>query len=270
MTSARSRFALVVSDVDGTLVTKDKRLTERTLRAVDDLRAKGVRFAITSSRPPLGLRMVAEPLRIDTPIGGFNGARIVEPDGALVAENLLPAEAAYAAADYLAEQGVDVWAFVDDSWLITDPNGDYVEHERFTVRIDPTVVPDFAGRLGRVAKLVGASRDFALLERCEAALSARLEGASVARSQDYYLDITSLAANKGVVVRTLAERFGIAREEILVLGDMANDLPMFAQAGFSVAMGQAKDVVKAAASAVTASNGEDGFAQAIERYVVAD
>ncbi|WGF89141.1 Cof-type HAD-IIB family hydrolase [Marinivivus vitaminiproducens] len=269
MTERRSPYGLVISDVDGTLVTTDKRLTERTVAAVRRMREAGVLFAITSSRPPRGLRMVTETLGIDTPVGGFNGGRIVDPASGPVAENLLPPQAARDAVRQLEAQGVGVWVFTGEDWLVTDPDGAYVEHERATVQFDPVVVPSFDGHLDRVAKLVGASRDFALLARCERELAGQLAGASVVRSQDYYLDITSRDANKGTVVRTLSQRLGVPREAILVLGDMRNDVPMFAQAGFSVAMGQAGDEVKAAASAVTAGNDADGFAQAIERHVLA-
>jgi hydroxymethylpyrimidine pyrophosphatase-like HAD family hydrolase len=65
----------------------------------------------------------------------------------------------------------------------------------------------------------------------------------------------------------LAERLAVPQSEVLVLGDMENDLEMFRKAGFAVAMGNATDEVKAAAQATTLSNEEDGFAEAIERYV---
>ncbi len=67
-----ARIALLLSDVDGTLVTKGKVLTEASRRAVAALRAAGLRFAVTSSRPPAGLRMIVEPLGIDTPVAAFN------------------------------------------------------------------------------------------------------------------------------------------------------------------------------------------------------
>ena len=74
--------------------------------------------------------------------------------------------------------------------------------------------------------------------------------------------------DKGRLVELLAERLGgVPRDEILVLGDMENDLEMFRKAGFAVAMGNASEAVKQAANAVTLSNDEDGFAAAIERYV---
>jgi hydroxymethylpyrimidine pyrophosphatase-like HAD family hydrolase len=61
---------LVLTDVDGTLVTKEKLLTDRAKRAVQSLRDRGIVFAITSGRPPRGMAMLVEPLALDTPIAG--------------------------------------------------------------------------------------------------------------------------------------------------------------------------------------------------------
>ena len=92
----------------------------------------------------------------------------------------------------------------------------------------------------------------------------------MARSQAYYCDVIPPGIDKGRLIALLGQRLGIPREEILVLGDMENDLEMFRMAGFAVAMGNAADTVKRAAQAVTLSNDEDGFAAAIERYVLDD
>ena len=261
------RPGLVISDVDGTLVTTKKQLTDRAIAAVRRLREAGIRFAVTSSRPPRGLRMLIEPLALDTPIGGFNGGLFMTPALQPIEANLLPAATAREAVRYLEENGVDVWVFSGNDWLVTDPEGAYVGLERFTVDFEPTVVDSFEPHLDSVAKLVGSTKDFDRLARCESELKTRLAPATVARSQTYYLDITDQHANKGTVVRTLARQLGIEPSGIMALGDMGNDLPMFAEAGFSVAMGQATDEVKAAADAVTDTNENDGFAKAIDRYV---
>jgi HAD superfamily hydrolase (TIGR01484 family) len=74
-----TRIALVVSDVDGTLLTKDKVLTEAAKAVVRRLHEAGIGFTITSSRPTIGMRFLIEPLEIKLPIGPFNGSSIVDP-----------------------------------------------------------------------------------------------------------------------------------------------------------------------------------------------
>jgi len=133
-------------------------------------------------------------------------------------------------------------------------------------------VPEFTDtHFAAVGKIVGPSDDHDLVARVTDLMQAALAGrASAARSQPYYCDVIPAGIDKGRLVELLAERLQIPRSEILVLGDMENDLEMFRQAGFAVAMGNATDDVKRAAQAVTLSNDEDGFALAIERHVLGD
>src|SRR5260370_37884332 len=85
-----SKISLVVSDVDGTLVTSDKVLTERAGAAVVRIHAAGIGFSVISSRPPFGLRMLVEPLALRLPMGAFNGAALVAPDLSVIEERELP------------------------------------------------------------------------------------------------------------------------------------------------------------------------------------
>ena len=118
-------------------------------------------------------------------------------------------------------------------------------------------------------KIVGVSDNLALVAECEAAVQAALvNGASAARSQPYYLDVTNPGANKGAVVGILSTMFGIAPETIATIGDMPNDVLMFKKSGLSIAMGNASDDVKAQASAVTDSYEDEGFAKAVHRFIL--
>lgn len=262
-------IALVVSDVDGTLVTGDKRLTPATIDAVRQLARQGIAFTVASSRPPVGLGMLVEPLKLTLPMGAFNGSTVVSPDLTVVEEHFIPQEAAREAVDFLLGRDIDVWLFAEGQWILRDPAGLYTDRERRAIRAEPTVVADFAPFLSHVSKIVGVSDRFARLAECEADLAARLgDRASAHRSQRYYLDVTPPGVDKGSLVDALARALGIGPEAIVTLGDMANDIALFRRSGFPVAMGNAAQDVKDAAKAVTLSNEEDGFAQAIERYVL--
>ena len=78
----------MLADVDGTLVTEDKILTKRACEAVSALQDAGIRFAITSGRPPLGMAMLFDALDIETPIAGFNGGLFVERDLTILDEKI--------------------------------------------------------------------------------------------------------------------------------------------------------------------------------------
>ncbi|MCX5480680.1 HAD family hydrolase [Kaistia geumhonensis] len=264
------RIRLFVSDVDGTIVTPspDKRVTEATIAAVDRLRAAGGFFSIVSSRPPRGMLHVAEPLKLDL-FAGFNGSSIVRGDLSPVERHFVPEAAARIAAAEIAATGADVWIFSGNDWYVTDRDGPYVAHEEHTVSFDPVVVPSFEGHFGEIGKLVGSSKDFDRLAETEGKLQALLgDTAAARRSQNYYLDVTHPTADKGHAVTALARHFGVPLEEVAVIGDMSNDLPMFAVAGLAIAMGNAHDDIKAQADLVTRSNAEDGVAHAIETMIL--
>jgi Cof subfamily protein (haloacid dehalogenase superfamily) len=260
-----NRIALVVSDVDGTLLTKDKTLTEGATSAVQKLHEAGIGFTITSSRPTIGMRFLIEPLHITLPIGAFNGSCIVDPDLRPVEQHLIPETAVRRALEVLNEFGTEIWLFTSDRWLARDPDGEYVAHEKRAIRADPTIVADFTPYLASACKIVGAGSDSARLQRCEIAMQEALGAqATAVRSQSYYLDITPPAVDKGTFVQTIARRLGISTDAVATIGDMQNDLAMFRTSGTSFAMGNATDDVKKAATHVTASNEEEGFAKAME------
>jgi Cof subfamily protein (haloacid dehalogenase superfamily) len=264
--------ALLVSDVDGTLVTDNKQLTAPTVQAVRSLAEAGIAFAVTSSRPPIGLRALIGSLAITTPVGAFNGGLIVSPENLEPIEgNPLPADIARRAIAFLAGRRIDIWFDTDRDWLVLDRDGPYVDLEIRTIQSDPVLVQTFEHpqTIDRCYKIVAVSRDFDALAQCERDLSGELgPSATVNRSQLYYLDITHPEANKGYVVRALSRLLSIPRHAIATIGDGRNDIAMFEASGLAIAMGNADPEVKARAQFVTASNEEDGFASAVKQWVL--
>ena len=266
----RGRISLLLADVDGTLVTKDKVLTERAVAAVAALERSGIRFAVTSGRPPRGMAMLIAPLHLTTVLAGFNGGAMVRPDLSVVEEKVLSPEVARKAIALIRDHGLDAWLYTAKDWFITKAGAPHVEREAWTVKFEPVVVADFDDAdLDRAVKVVGVSDDLAAVEKAEKDVQAALgDGASAARSQPYYLDVTHPHANKGDVVDTLSKTLGIPTAEIATIGDMPNDVNMFKRSGFSIAMGNASDAVKAQASAVTAGFDDEGFAKAVETFLL--
>jgi Cof subfamily protein (haloacid dehalogenase superfamily) len=265
-----SAIKLLVADVDGTLVTNEKVLTPAAREAVGRLRAAGVELAITSGRPPRGMAMLTEPLQLTTPVAGFNGGIFVKPDLTTVIEQcVLPLLTAGEVVDFLLAAGLDVWVYRGADWFIRDAGAPHVAREQATVQFAPTITPDLRPFLEGAVKIVGVSDDLALVERSEKELRRRVgDRASAARSQPYYLDVTQPSANKGMVVRFQSRFLQIPLEQIAVIGDMPNDVLMFGVAGTSIAMGNASPDVQRCARYVTTSNEEEGFARAIDEFVL--
>jgi len=264
-----SRIRLVVSDVDGTLVQTDKSLAASTVAAAGRLRAAGIPLAIVSARPPRGMLWIAEQLGLAGLLAGFNGGTIMQPDGTVVEQHTVPSDAARTALELFARNHVSAWLFTGDEWLAQDPNGPHVDHERHTVRFHERIVESFGPYIGQAGKVVGVTDDAPLLAGLETELQAMLGStANAKRSQTYYLDVTHRDANKGNAVRMLASHVGVELAEVAVLGDMENDLPMFDVAGFAVAMGNGSPEVQARAAAVTGANDADGWAEAIDKFIL--
>ena len=270
---ARARpdtISLLLADVDGTLVTRDKVLTERARQAVLALGARGIRFALTSGRPPKGMAMLIEPLAISTPVAGFNGGLFVRPDMGIIESHALDPAVARHAASVIEAKGLDVWVYAGDDWLVRDAAAPHVDREQSTVRFPPKVVGSFdEAAFAKAVKIVGVSDDLDRVAACEAEVQALLGNqASAARSQPYYLDVTNPQANKGSVVTYLARALGIPAGQVATIGDMPNDVLMFKPSGFSIAMGNASAEVQAQADAVTDSFDDEGFAKAVERFIL--
>jgi Cof subfamily protein (haloacid dehalogenase superfamily) len=266
---AKRKISLVLADVDGTLVTEDKVLTPRAREAVQRLYGAGIHFAITSGRPPMGMSMLFDPLRLQTPIAGFNGGLFVREDLSIIEGKTLPEDVAATAIELIRSRGLDAWVYRGNDWLITKEGAPHVAREAWTVQFQPKVVTDFTDRLDGVTKIVGVSDDHDKVQACEAEAQAAFgQRATASRSQPYYLDITHKEANKGAVLTYLAGHLDIPPEEIATIGDQPNDVLMFKRSGFSIAMGNASDQVKAEASATTDSYNDEGFAKAMERFVL--
>jgi Cof subfamily protein (haloacid dehalogenase superfamily) len=264
-------ISLVISDVDGTLLTPDKHLTEAAIQAVKRLAERDIGFTITSSRPPLGMRMLIEPLNIRLPLGAFNGSLTVDPALKMLRRTVISASATRRAIDTLKASETDIWLFTADRWLITRDDGRYVPHEQHTIQTDPVMVSDLDEFTSDASKIVGVSADPEKLARCETTMQTMLVGqAKVVRSQSYYLDITPAGEDKGTFVEALAKHLDISTRHIATIGDMQNDLAMFTKSGLSFAMGNAEDNVKAQATCVTESNEKEGFAKAIDRILALD
>ena len=260
---------LLIADVDGTLVTQDKVLTRRAIRAVHALHEAGIAFAVTSGRPPRGMTMLIEPLALTTPIAGFNGGMFVAPDMTIIEQHVLPAPVAGRVIKAIGAHGLTVWVYRDKEWFVEEKEAPHVAREQWTVKFPPTVVPGFERLLDSVVKIVGVSDDLDAVARCESDTQRAFgQQVSAARSQPYYLDVTHPSANKGAVVAWLSNHLHIPADRIATIGDQPNDVLMFARSGLSIAVANASDEVQGDATHVTTSNEEEGFANAVERFIL--
>ena len=268
--NAQQAIRLLLADVDGTLVTPDTVLTEATKAVARELRQAGIVLAITSSRPPRGMRELIESLDLQSATAGLNGGVFVNPDLSVIESHRLDLDTAKQIVQLILDRGLDAWVYTEDDWLIRDKEAPHVAHETRTLGFNAKTVASFTdAHLAHAVKIVGVSDDLDLVALCaKVAREALGERASAVRSQPYYLDVTHPQANKGVVVTTLSKLLNIPPAQIAAIGDMPNDVLMFRASGFSIAMGNSSDEVKAQARAVTDSNESEGFAKAVRKFIL--
>ena len=244
-------------------------LTDDAIDAVRRLHDAGLRFAITSGRPPRGMQMLVDPLDLQTPIAAFNGGLLVDRKMNVIEQRTIPEDLVGQVIDLMKSFNLDVWLYRGADWFVTDPKGPHVDREAWTVKFDPTVVDDYHDLTNDVAKIVGVSDDHDAIQKAsEKAHEQFGQHVTAAASQPYYLDVTHPDANKGFVARYLAKEYDLEESEIATMGDMPNDILMFEHSGLSIAMGNADPEAKEAADEVTDTNENEGFAKAVDRFVL--
>ena len=283
---ASKKISLLLSDVDGTLVNSKKRITARTKAAIEKVYEAGIKFAVTSGRPPRGMKMIVEQVKLSAPVAAFNGGTFVEPDTMKVLNSRrLDNETAKAVIDRIGSFDLDVWVYDDVEWYLRNFDAPHREKEEQTVQFAAKVVSNFTEALRQgVTKVVGVNDKYDLIAEAEKVIQAEFEhgiharcttpsrdcepSVSATRSQAYYLDVTHPKANKGAVVEWLSEYLKIPSAEIVTIGDMPNDVLMFQKSRYSIAMGQASDEVKKSATYVTGGMDEEGFAKGVDEFVL--
>ncbi|UQS82532.1 Cof-type HAD-IIB family hydrolase [Bombilactobacillus folatiphilus] len=264
---------LVAIDVDDTLLTSQGTLLESTKQAVKQACQMGIKIVLCTGRPLVGVQGFLQELQLqqaDQYAITFNGAVIQATAGQVLTQQGLTRKTyeqvdAYAKQNQLAYNVLDAdgaiytsnrnvnWVTVVQAWenqagvLIREP-------QEVDVQI-PMIKAVFVGEKGE-------------LDQQEAAVQQQFGQANyVVRAADNFLEMMHADINKGVAVQALAEHLRIDSQDILVLGDEQNDLPMFEVAGTSVAMGNGSSVAKQAADYTTASNDEDGIMEAFQKFI---
>jgi len=266
-TTPNSPIALVISDIDGTLITSNHELTEATRRTAAALYQRGIALSLASSRPPRSIRPIAEALALRSPFAAFNGALITTAEGEIVARSTL-SPATIARINAIAHDlGIHVWVYDEFDWWapVRDAFVEREEHTSgFSAKLD-----GYAERLTASAnKLTVVGKPELVAEAERRVLTMLSTEVSASRSKPRFLDVTAHGIHKGTVVARLTELLGIDQAAVAVIGDGPNDVEMFRQAAISIALGQAVDEVRAAADFITTSNDEEGWARGIEKYVL--
>ncbi len=264
---------LIALDLDGTLTNDKKQITEYTKKTLHEAAGKGIKIALASGRPTLGILPVAEELGLRQTGGyiiAYNGGHILDiGNGEDIFRAAFPKEFIRQAADYAAKNHVPILSY-DEKYILTEgPVDEYVMHEVINTGAQVKLVPDLPAylRFPIVKMLICGNPD--VLAAMESGMADHFRGSlDIYRAEPWFLEVMPRGINKAQGLKMLADHLGFTREDIMACGDANNDIPMLQQAKYSIAMANAVEGVKREAAFITRSNNEDGVAYAIRRFVL--
>jgi Cof subfamily protein (haloacid dehalogenase superfamily) len=256
---------LVASDLDGTLLTSEGTFDERTKRAIATVEAAGATVVFCTARPPRWMRPLAEAAGHRGVAICANGAVLwdVHTESVIEASPLQPEVAQELVALLEAEVPGGAWAVERTAGFGHEP--DYVP--RWPVPEGTTVDAVHALISQPAVKLMlrhGEHSPDALVSKARA-VCGHLAEFSHSSTSDALLEISAAGVSKATALARLCQQRDIDRRDVIAFGDMPNDLPMLAWAGYSVAVANAHPDVRAAADEVTVSNDDSGVALVLER-----
>lgn len=269
-----SAIRLLALDLDGTVLTPDLRMSERTRAAVAGAQARGVRVVIATGRMYRSTVRYATMLDLPGPLICYQGGYIRElplPDGTpgeLLLHRQMPAESARAAVAWSRDHGLDAHLNIGDRLIVGLGPEETPDYERMA-GVGPEYVADVEAAIhSAVTKVLAVGSiglPYRVLRAAREAFDGRLE---VTVSHPEYLEFMPLGVNKGTGLTFVADRLGIPMGAVMAVGDQANDLEMVRDAGLGIAMGDAPPDVIAVADDVTGTVAADGVAEAIERHIL--
>lgn len=266
-------YTTLALDLDGTLTTTTKEITSRSKEAVQRAHDRGVHIVLASGRPLLGIVPVAEKLGLlgeDATILAYNGGQLISTrNKEVIWERTVDVPTIHTCFAYAKEQGLAALSY-DGKGVITEmPDDPHVGHEAYNNAIPIRKVSNLIAEVhAPMPKVMVVGSPKRLLALRQSLLPVVGDSADLGFSDPYFMEITAKGVHKASSLMTLLSILGQTRENLMVIGDGLNDVPMFGIAGFAVAMANASDEVKSHAHAMTASNNEDGVALAIERYIL--
>lgn len=266
-------YKLVALDMDGTLLKKDKTISEITIRAIAKAKQMGTKFVLATGRPISGIKSYLNVLNLNNENDyaiSFNGAAIRKTkDKSIVGKKLLNYDDLIYLYKLSQKLNVNIHAFNGDE-CITPKFNKYTQHDvvNNNIQVKEVNFYDFKDKNLNIFKIMFAD-DKEKLDDVQKKLSDEVyEKYTVQRTGRFFLEFMSKGVNKGEGIRKLSSSLGIKREEVICIGDALNDVDMIKFAGLGVAMGNAIDEVKKSADFVTKTNEEDGVAYAIEKFIL--
>jgi Cof subfamily protein (haloacid dehalogenase superfamily) len=259
---------LIATDLDGTLLRSDGSVSQRTRNVLQRATLAGVQIVLVTGRPMRRVREFAHMLALDGLAICANGAVLYDLGrDAIVEQTMLSAELAQELILQLRSRLPEICFAVETGHKLGREPA-YARHRPRAEGIDLELADAIALSAQGASKLIAMHPHLPLDEFLQQVRKIIAERATVTHAGSPFLEIAAAGVTKAWALEALCKRQGIDAREVVAFGDMPNDLPMLEWAGQGVAVANAHPSVLAVASAVTATNDEDGVAQFLEQHLM--
>lgn len=255
-------YKIVLSDIDGTLLTTEHHVPPRTADAIRQVVAQDIPFALVSARMPEAITPIIEEIGTCAAAICYNGALIITPEGVEIHDARMSHAHTDTVLNLIAQSypAASMSYYAGHTWYVRTRDDADVQREEGITGVQ-SVEEDFqrliaADILPNKLFAMGAPE---LIARMEQELSEVLPALSIVRSAPHLLEIIERSVSKATGIEILLAHYGIDRSEALAFGDNYNDIPMLRYVGHSVAMGNAPEEIKGIAGSVTEANDADGI-----------
>lgn len=258
------KYQAIFSDIDGTLIKSDHRLSERTRAAIARITARGIPFILISARPPLAITPFVDAIGGKQPLAAFNGALILDHEHNPLYSATLDNRDLHQLETRLENTpAIHPNYYRNLDWLSPDPDNPWTQQESNITGLRADAKPAHLENIHKIL-VMGEAADILTLEQ---QLKPQYPHLHIQRSKTTYLEIAPKTAGKAHALTFLAAHLGIPTDATAAFGDNYNDLDMLLAAGTGIAMANAPDDIKAQADTVAPSNDEDGVAHILEQWL---
>jgi Cof subfamily protein (haloacid dehalogenase superfamily) len=264
-------FRLLACDLDGTLMGDDTSIPSRVRNAIAAVKRQGIKVTLATGRGFPETLPFAVSLGISVPIICYQGGLVKHPlTGELLFRATIERELVLQVVELALERDWHAVVYVDDAVYISEfrhPESFYHDLLGLNIRRVDDLAREIAESHSAPAKFLFVAEE-SESGRIHSELSDRFgRQLNIVRSHAFFVEGNPLGVNKGDALRRLAEHLGVLQNEVMAIGDQANDVPMLLWAGLGVAMGNASRETKAAADWIAPPLSAHGAAEAIERFL---
>lgn len=263
------RIKAVALDLDGTLLTEDKKITETTKQILKELERKGIKIYLVTGRTYVSAKPFADELGLNSVIITYNGAKVVDyRDDKILFEQPLEEKYTRSIIKMAKDKKIHINLYQDNKWYVENPDNDeaihYASYTGLTpVKKDFDTFDDYDMTKITIQNMDNSDIFNELCSEIQKVFGTKVY---TAKSQNYLFEILNKNVNKGIVLRKILESEGIDLNDCVAFGDALNDLEMLTEVGYGVAMGNSPLTLKKRVRYVTDTNENNGVAKFLKRY----